>query len=761
MGCCPAREQVERTGGEKWRADARRPPFLQPESVYAFGATYFSELVRAREAEALARAEEEAAQRKLGDMEQVEIEEFVLELFKGADADGNGYLDRREFKAVMSSAELDLSAKDIRQIMAQCDENGDGVIEYREFLPLMTEILLALQAREAVAEERAANEDEAREAADEMLAFGVSQANLETTMRRAFADADADGNGVLSEGEFKQCLQDAALGLTKQQINVLMSETDLDGDGNVCYEEFVPICYGIFVEMFKEDILRKDVRNSADWLESTIIEHFTAQDENGVGKLPHKAVKKVLQRLSYEGFFIMGLSNLQIMAIMSEANLDSSNCVDYVLFARTAAGMIYNLLDTDAITKRQTALATMADSDAAFVLRGMSEDQIMKLLKQAFQEADADGNGYLTPDETFEVLHSLGAGDLGLTEKEVTALMASLDENDDGVVTYPEFITFMFDVLQHLDREAQITEIAFNSVLESVDAEAVGEAVAAEATGKAEVAALPDADAAEAAPEEALAAAPAEAEAEVTAAEETAAAEEPVVEAAAEESAAAAEVSPVKEDGPSTEATDAAAGDAAETPTEASAQEETSKDEGEAEAQATEAPGEGEVAAAEGNLTEEASPADEAAAAEAGEPEAEEAAPAEAAGDGEAAATAEGDAAEGDAAAEEGPGAAAESAEAPAEAEAGAEVEAPAEAEAEAPTEATAAEDVPASGTSEGGEAAEAASEAETAPASEAEPALEAEAAAEPAADAPDGGAAPAEDGESGEAAAETEPAAE
>ena len=744
-------------------------PFLQPESVYAFGATYFSELVRAREAEALARAEEEAAQRKLGDMEQVEIEEFVLELFKGADGDGNGYLDRREFKTVMSSAELDLSAKDIRQIMAQCDENGDGVIEYREFLPLMTEILLALQAREAVAEERAAIEDEAREAADEMLAFGVSQADLETTMRRAFADADADGNGVLSEGEFKQCLQDAALGVTKQQINVLMSETDLDGDGNVCYEEFVPICYGIFVEMFKEDLLRKEVRNSADWLESTIIEHFTAQDENGVGKLPHKAVKKVLQRLSYEGFFIMGLSNLQVMAIMSEANLDSSNCVDYVLFARTAAGMIYNLLDTDAITKRQTALATMADSDAAFVLRRMSEDQIMDLLKQAFQEADADGNGYLTPDETFEVLHSLGAGDLGLTEKEVTALMASLDENDDGVVTYPEFITFMFDVLQHLDREAQITEIAFNSVLESVDAEAVGEAAAAEATGKPEAATLPEAEAAEAAPEEAPAAAPAEAEseaapaeaaAEVTPAEETPAADEPVVEAAAEESAAAAEVSPEVENAPSTEATDAPAGDAAETPAEAPAQKDISKDEGEAEAQATEAPAEGEVAA-----TEEAAPTDEAAPAEAGEPEAEEAAPAEAAGDGEASAAAEGDAAEGDAAAEEGSGAAAESAEAPAEAEAGAEAEAPAEAEAEAPAEAVAAEEEPASGAGEGegGEAAEAASEAETAPgaAEAAEPAAEAEAAAEPAADAPDGGAAPAEEGESGEAAAETKPAAE
>ena len=738
----------------------------QPESVYAFGASYFSELVRAREAEALARAEDEAAQRKLGDMEQVEIEEFVLELFKGADNDGNGYLDRREFKTVMSSAELDLSPRDIRQIMAQCDENGDGVIEYREFLPLMTEILLALQARDAVAQEREANEDEAREAADEMLAFGVSQADLEATMRQAFADADADGNGVLSEAEFKQCLQDAALGLTKQQINVLMSETDLDGDGNVCYEEFVPICYGIFVEMFKEDILRKEVRNSADWLESTIIEHFTAQDENGTGKLSHKAVKKVLQRLSYEGYFIMGLSNLQVMAIMSEANLDSSNCVDYVLFARTAAGMIYNLLDTDAITKRQTALATMADSDAAFVLRGLSEEQIMSLLKQAFTEADADGNGYLTPDETFEVLHSLGAGDLGLTEKEIMALMASLDENDDGVVTYPEFITFMFDVLQHLDREAQITEIAFSSMLDSVDAEAEGEAAAAEATGKAEVADLPEAEAAPAAED-------APAEAETAAAEPAEEAAPPAAEPGEEAAAPDNEPSAAEESAPAASAEEESEPVAEAAPVPSAAEgEEAATENAEAEAQpeaeaapsieaATEEGGEmasdsGAQAEGEAAAAVEAVPPEEAGA----EAEAE-AAPAESANEGEApAAVNEGTTAGGEAAATEGDGAAAEG---------GDDAGSPAESEAPA-AEAAAAEDAPAEGADEGGDAVEAAPEGDTPSAAE----TEAEAAEETSVSGTDAAAettdasvegdatadAPA-DGGDGDAAAEAEAAAE
>ena len=60
--------------------------------------------------------------------------------FREFDVDGNGYLDRREFKTVMSSAELDLSAKDIRQIMAQCDENGDGQITLGEIRKALKEM---------------------------------------------------------------------------------------------------------------------------------------------------------------------------------------------------------------------------------------------------------------------------------------------------------------------------------------------------------------------------------------------------------------------------------------------------------------------------------------------------------------------------------------------------------------------------------------------------------------------------------------------
>eukprot|EP01047_Picozoa_sp_COSAG01_P090047 COSAG01_NODE_21990_length_877_cov_0.775064_1_plen_119_part_10 len=72
-----------------------------------------------------------------------EMQEMILDMFLRADDDGNGYLDRGEFKRVLQDSDLGLSKKDIRNVMAECDENDDGVIEYREFTPLMVGIISA------------------------------------------------------------------------------------------------------------------------------------------------------------------------------------------------------------------------------------------------------------------------------------------------------------------------------------------------------------------------------------------------------------------------------------------------------------------------------------------------------------------------------------------------------------------------------------------------------------------------------------------
>ena len=50
---------------------------------------------------------------------------------------------------------------------------------------------------------------------------------------------------MLSRTEFKNCLKAAKLGLTRKDINLIMSTVDANKDGSISYEEFVPICFQV------------------------------------------------------------------------------------------------------------------------------------------------------------------------------------------------------------------------------------------------------------------------------------------------------------------------------------------------------------------------------------------------------------------------------------------------------------------------------------------------------------------------------------
>ena len=77
-------------------------------------------------------------------------------------------------------AELGLSKKDARAIMAEADENDDGV-EYREFVPIMVEIIHGIKAKTDAAAVTEEAEDEAREVVEMHLLHGML---LEKNSRR-------------------------------------------------------------------------------------------------------------------------------------------------------------------------------------------------------------------------------------------------------------------------------------------------------------------------------------------------------------------------------------------------------------------------------------------------------------------------------------------------------------------------------------------------------------------------------------------------
>jgi calmodulin len=67
--------------------------------------------------------------------------------------------------------------------------------------------------------------------------------NAEEEMREAFMIFDSDGNGTISAEELRQIMQNLGETLTNEEIEDMVKEADLDGDGQIDYNEFVRMMF--------------------------------------------------------------------------------------------------------------------------------------------------------------------------------------------------------------------------------------------------------------------------------------------------------------------------------------------------------------------------------------------------------------------------------------------------------------------------------------------------------------------------------------
>ena len=94
--------------------------------------------------------------------------------------------------------------------------------------------------------------------------------------------------------------------------------------------------------------------------------------------------------------------------------------------------MVYSMIDNEAQGKRMEAIRTMSESDAATLMRGLTRESVKEIMAFAFEQADADKNGFLDREEVVACLESLGSTELALRAHEVRAIANAIDENEDG-----------------------------------------------------------------------------------------------------------------------------------------------------------------------------------------------------------------------------------------------------------------------------------------------------------------------------------------
>jgi Ca2+-binding EF-hand superfamily protein len=212
-----------------------------------------------------------------------------------------------------------------------------GVVEYEEFATVAAEVLESIYAKMNYEFDQAMRKEEAEDAAADLLR-GLTEGELLDILKDVFQNADADGNGHLDRKEFATCLKDANLGFTKKEINILMSEVDLDGDGLVTYEEFAPLAFQILVEVASADFF--DCPKEQAGLEEMLTEIFS-KDLDSHGRITHAAAEAALLAAD------LGITRIQALSCLSECkDWDKHNRVEASALVCPAAGVLLSLFQS-------------------------------------------------------------------------------------------------------------------------------------------------------------------------------------------------------------------------------------------------------------------------------------------------------------------------------------------------------------------------------------------------------------------------------
>lgn len=70
----------------------------------------------------------------------------------------------------------------------------------------------------------------------QMMSKKIKDTDTEEEIRDAFRIFDKDGNGLISANELKQLMANLGEKLTDEELDEMMREADLNGDGHIDYE---------------------------------------------------------------------------------------------------------------------------------------------------------------------------------------------------------------------------------------------------------------------------------------------------------------------------------------------------------------------------------------------------------------------------------------------------------------------------------------------------------------------------------------------
>ncbi|XP_017771638.1 PREDICTED: neo-calmodulin-like [Nicrophorus vespilloides] len=142
-----------------------------------------------------------------------QMKEF-REAFRLFDKDGDGSITKEELGRVMRSLGQFARSEELQQMLQEVDADGDGNVSFEEFMD--------------IAWSASGGADAAIQPGDE-----------EKELRDAFRVFDKHNRGYITASDLRAVLQCLGEDLSEEEIEDMIKEVDVDGDGRIDFYEFV------------------------------------------------------------------------------------------------------------------------------------------------------------------------------------------------------------------------------------------------------------------------------------------------------------------------------------------------------------------------------------------------------------------------------------------------------------------------------------------------------------------------------------------
>jgi len=259
-------------------------------------------------------------------------------------------------------------------------------------------------------------------------AHDLSLEDAESIIRELFRKYDVDGNQVLDPVEFKNLMDDLQqrFDFPKDHIYLFLAEADMNSDGMIEYDEFIPLALQIIQSMLAKTQLEQQMESVDKHAEELLVRGmdreeltelvnsiFDQMDEDQSGTLSMQEFVAALTSME------LGLTRREINAIMFEIDKDKDGLVSYKEFVPFA----FDLL------KKLTSLRLLESE--------LNNDEIGSYLLDLFKAKDTEMSGLLPAEEIRDLLHQAM---LGLTRMQIYTVLSEAELNADNLVAYVTFI---------------------------------------------------------------------------------------------------------------------------------------------------------------------------------------------------------------------------------------------------------------------------------------------------------------------------------